>query len=150
MAAALVAAGHVVRGTTRDRARTAAIEAAGAEAVIADPDRIGMLMDSLRQVSVVVILLGSASGSTATVSALHGPRLEMLLSKLTDTTVRGIVYEAEGSVARAVLEKGARHVVEFGHRTHARCELLVQPGGRPHEEWAGLVVRAVERVLAPR
>ena len=33
------------------------------------------------------------------VAALHGPRLEMMLSKIIDTTVRGVVYEAAGTIA---------------------------------------------------
>ena len=39
----LRAAGHAVRGTTRDPARAAAIAAAGAEPYVGDPDRIGSL-----------------------------------------------------------------------------------------------------------
>ena len=41
------AAGHAVRGTTRDPARGAAIAAAGAEPYVGDPDRIATLMEAL-------------------------------------------------------------------------------------------------------
>jgi hypothetical protein len=41
------------------------------------------------------------------VAAIHGPRLERLLEKLVDTPVRGVVYEAVGSVDAAVLSAGA-------------------------------------------
>ena len=63
-----------------------------------DPDRIGTLIPALQHVSVACVLLGSATGEEDHVAALHGTRLEMLLAKLLDTTARGIVYEARGSV----------------------------------------------------
>ena len=44
LAGALVAGGHAVRGTTRDAARLGDIEASGAQAVVADPDRLGTLV----------------------------------------------------------------------------------------------------------
>jgi hypothetical protein len=83
----------VVRGTTRRPERCAEIEAAGAEAVVADPDRVATLAPALAGVAVVCVLLGSASGSAEQLAALHGPRLEMLLSRILDTPVRGFVYE---------------------------------------------------------
>jgi Trk K+ transport system NAD-binding subunit len=43
----LRAAGHAVRGTTRDAARTAAIAEAGVEPYVGDPDRIATLMEAL-------------------------------------------------------------------------------------------------------
>ena len=61
------------------------------------------------------MLLGSAVGSAEQLAALHGTRLEMLLTRMLDTTVRGIVYEAAGSVDRALLDAGAALVRE-------RCE----------------------------
>jgi len=51
LAREIVAAGHAVRGTTRDPARTEAIRVAGAEAYVGDPDRIGTLMDGLAGVN---------------------------------------------------------------------------------------------------
>jgi uncharacterized protein YbjT (DUF2867 family) len=98
LAAELVRAGHSVRGTTRREERVAEIEAAGAEAVIADPDRLATLMPHIQDVSVVCWLLGSVDGEAA--RALHGPRLESMLVKLVDTPVRGVVYEGPaGEVA---------------------------------------------------
>jgi uncharacterized protein YbjT (DUF2867 family) len=98
LARELVAAGHIVRGTTRDPSRTAAIDAAGAEPFVGDPDRIGTLMDALAGVTVVCWLFGTIADAD-----LHGPRLRMLLEKVVDTPVRGVVYESgEGgaSIAR--------------------------------------------------
>ncbi|HEX5146304.1 MAG TPA: hypothetical protein VFV85_04720, partial [Conexibacter sp.] len=47
LARELRARGHAVRGTTRDEAGRAAIEAAGAEAWIGDPDRIATISYAL-------------------------------------------------------------------------------------------------------
>jgi uncharacterized protein YbjT (DUF2867 family) len=93
-----VRAGHSVRGTTRREERLSEIEAAGAQAVIADPDRLATLMPHIQDVSVVCWLLGSVEGEAG--NALHGPRLESMLVKLVDTPVRGVVYEGPaGEVA---------------------------------------------------
>jgi putative NADH-flavin reductase len=138
--------GHVVRGTTRDPARAAEIEAAGAEAVVADPDRMATLVPALDHVSVAVVLLGSASGPDEGVAALHGPRLEMLLSKVLDTTVRGFVYQAAGSVDAALLREGGelvRRVCEGSRIPYAL--LSVAPG--PHGAWLPEAAAAVEAVL---
>ena len=63
----------------RDHARprrAAAIEAAGAEPWVGDPDRlVGSLTRALDGVTVVCWLLGSARGDADGVAALHGPRL---------------------------------------------------------------------------
>ena len=88
LAGRLAAEGHAVRGTTRDPARQEAIRAAGAEPYLGDPDRIATLMGGLTGVTVVCWLLG-----TARVPELHGPRLRMMLERLVDTPVRGVVYE---------------------------------------------------------
>jgi len=102
LARELVAAGHAVRGTSRDAANTPAIAAAGAEPYVGDPDRIGTLMDALAGVTVVCWLLG-----TVAAPALHGPRLRMLFEKLVDTPVRGVVYEgaAGAPIARDASER---------------------------------------------
>jgi hypothetical protein len=105
LARTLVADGHAVRAVTRSDARRAAIEAAGCECWIGDPDRIGTLRYALDNVTVLLWLLGTASGPN--VADLHGPRLRMMLDKTTDTTVRGVLYEAAGTVGPAALEAGA-------------------------------------------
>ena len=70
LARELCVEGHVVRGTTRDRERLPAIEASGAEAVLADPNRLATLMPALDGASAACWLMGTASDP-----ALHGPRL---------------------------------------------------------------------------
>ena len=97
-----------MRGTTRDPARAEAIAAAGAEPYVGDPDRIATLMEAISGVTVVVWLLGSASGEGA--QELHAGRLRMLCEKLVDTHVRGLVYEGAGSQPAEVLAGGAEVV----------------------------------------
>jgi hypothetical protein len=99
--------GHAVRITTRREAARPLIEAAGAECWIGDPDRIATLRDSLDRVTVACWMLGTARGDAA---ALHGTRLEHWLSRVIDTTVRGFVYEASGTVAQSLLLGGERIV----------------------------------------
>jgi hypothetical protein len=99
-----------VRGTSRDGATRAAIESTGAEAVAGDPDRIFTLVPAFAHVSVACLLLGTATGSDEQLAALHGTRLEMLVERMLDTTVRGIVYEASGSVDAELLKAGAERV----------------------------------------
>jgi uncharacterized protein YbjT (DUF2867 family) len=88
LARELRAAGHAVRGTTRDATNAPAIAEAGAEPYVGDPDRIATLMEALTGVTILVWLLG-----TVPAPELHGPRLRMMFEKLVDTPVRGVVYE---------------------------------------------------------
>src|SRR6478672_153084 len=85
LAGELVKDGHAVR-IAGDESTRAAIEAAGCECWIGTPDRIGSLRYALENVTVLLWLLGTATGPN--VEALHGPRLRMMLDKTTDTTVR--------------------------------------------------------------
>src|SRR4051795_4053583 len=88
LARELRAAGHAVRGTTRDPARAPAIAAAGAEPYVGDPDRIATLMEALPGVTILCWLMGNVAAPE-----LHGGRLRMMFEKLVDTPVRGGVYE---------------------------------------------------------
>ena len=108
----LVADGHAVRLVTRDEGRRAEIEAAGAECWIGTPDVIGTLRYGLENVTLLLWLLGTAAGDAEKVSALHGSRLRMMLEKTTDTTVRGVIFEAAGTVAPETLAAG---VAEMEH-----------------------------------
>ena len=106
LAGGLVAEGHAVRITTRAESGRAAIEAVGAECWIGTPDRIVTLRYALEGVTLACWLLGNASGPAAAVQAPHGPRLEFFVSQTIDTTVRGLVYEAAGTVAAPTLAAG--------------------------------------------
>ncbi len=131
----LLAAGWAVRGTSRREEGLVAIEAVGIEPALADLDRVGTVLELVGDVAVVVLLLGSAAGDPDAVAAIHGPRLERLMEKLVDTPVRGVVYEAAGSVAPATLAAGA------GDRAGGGADLAHPRGGRLRrtERLGGLV-----------
>jgi uncharacterized protein YbjT (DUF2867 family) len=142
LAARLIAGGYAVRGTTRDPARAAAIEAAGAEAVVADPDRLATIVPRLAGVSAVCWLLGSAEAG----AELHGARLRTLLERLVDTPVHGLVYEAAGSVDDGLLASGATVVREASTRWRIPVE-VVDEDPSAHSEWLAAMTAAVARVL---
>jgi uncharacterized protein YbjT (DUF2867 family) len=120
----LLAEGWAVRGTTRRNEGLAAIEAAGIEAAIADPDRPGTLLELVADVAVVFYLLGSAAGGREEIEAIHGPRLERLLEHLVDTPVRGVAYEAVGSVDPVLLAAGAELVRTASRTWHIPVAIL--------------------------
>lgn len=125
----LLEEGWEVRGTSRSEAGFGAIEAAGIEAALADPDRPATLLELLGDVTVVYWLLGSASGDPVNVEAIHGSRLERFLERLVETPVRRFVYEAAGSVDAAVLEAGASTVRQAGERWRIPVEVVGDPAG---------------------
>ena len=100
---ALLAGGWAVRGTSRREEGLAAIEAAGIEAALADPDRPGTILELVDDVAVLVLLLGGATGSEEGLAAIHGARLERLTERLVETPVRGILYEGTEAGAEVVL-----------------------------------------------
>jgi len=135
-----------VRGTTRQASRIAELDAAGVEPVLADPDRIATIAPAFDHVSVACVLLGSATGAPEALAALHGSRLEMLLARMLDTTVRGIVYEAAGSVTSDVLQGGAATV----RRVCADSLIpygLLETDPSEHDQWVQAALAAVHQVL---
>jgi uncharacterized protein YbjT (DUF2867 family) len=98
----LLSEGWAVRGTSRSEAALAAIEAAGIEPAIADADRPGTILDLVADVTVLVLLLGSATGSEEELEAIHGPRLERLMEHLVETPVRSVLYEGTEGGAEIV------------------------------------------------
>jgi uncharacterized protein YbjT (DUF2867 family) len=147
LAGELITRGHAVRGTTRDPASRAAIEESGAEAFVGDPDRIATLVPALDQVTVACVLLGSAAGPPAGVAALHGTRLEMLLTKMVDTTVRAVVYESAGTVDPGVLAAGARLVQAYCADSRIPYALL-DADPADHRAWGLAALAAVDSALA--
>jgi uncharacterized protein YbjT (DUF2867 family) len=129
----LLAAGWSVRGTTRREEGLAAIEEAGIEAALADPDRPGTILELVDDVAVLVLLLGGAVGGEEELAAIHGPRLERLLEHLVETPVRGVVYEGTPAGAEVVRAAGERWRIPFE---------LLDPDDDP--------AAAVEAVLAGR
>jgi nucleoside-diphosphate-sugar epimerase len=144
----LLSEGWAVRGTSRREDGLAAIEAAGIEAALADPDRVGTVLELVADVAVVFHLLGSAEGDTEAVAAIHGPRLERLLEKLVDTPVRGVVYEAAGSVDAGLLATGAEIVRAASRTWRIPAEIVV---AEPNEAavWSQEMVDAALGLLSP-
>jgi nucleoside-diphosphate-sugar epimerase len=120
----LLEQGWAVRGTSRHERGLAAIEAAGIEPALADPDRVGTLVELVADVAIVFHLLGSARGEPEEIAAIHGPRLERLLEKVVDTPVRGVVYEAVGSVDPGLLAAGAELVGAAARTWHIPTEVV--------------------------
>ena len=119
----LLEQGWAVRGTSRREEGLAAIEAAGIEAALADPERPASVLELVDDVAVVHWLLGSAVGDREDVAAIHGPRLERLLEHLVETPVRRFVYEAFGSVDAQVLADGAALVEQAAATWHIPVEI---------------------------
>jgi uncharacterized protein YbjT (DUF2867 family) len=135
--------GHAVRGTTTSAERVAELEAAGIEGVVADPDRLATLVPALSDVTVVCWLMGTAAGSPE----LHGDRLRTLTEHLVDTPVRGLVYEAAGTVDATLLAQGAHIVRDASHTWHIPTE-IVDTDPANHAAWVTAMKEAVGRVLA--
>jgi hypothetical protein len=114
--------------------------------VIGDPDVVATLARSLEHVSVACVLLGSAVGSPEQLAALHGTRLDMLLTRMVDTTVRAVVYEASGSVEAGVLEAGAARVRDCCDDSRIPYALLRAPSGDV-DAWTVAAVAAVNSAL---
>ena len=141
LAAALIAEGHVVRGTTRRESALSEIDETGTEAVLADPDRLGTLLPQLGDVSVICWLMGSVLSE-----GLHGPRLRSLVERIVDTPVRGFVYEAAGAAGAELLERGASLVRAAGETYRIPIQLIEEDPG-DHEAWLASSHSAVSHVL---
>jgi hypothetical protein len=145
----LTADGHAVRVVTRREDNRAAIEAAGGECWIGDPDRIGTLRYALDNVTLLLWLLGTASGTEEQVAALHGSRLHMMLERTTDTTVRGVVYETGGTLPPDVVAAGVAEIEEANRMNEIPYALLeADPADR--EAWLRGAHAAIEQLLGPR
>lgn len=150
LARELVADGHAVRAVTRDPRRHAEIEAAGCECWPGDPDRIGTLRYALENVTILMWLLGTASGPDAErVAALHGSRLRMMLEKTTDTTVRGVVYENAGTVGPDVLRSGVAEILH-ANTTNEIPYRLIEADPTDDGAWRAAAAGAIAALLAPR
>jgi hypothetical protein len=134
---------HAVRGTTRSPERFRELEVAGIEGVVADPDRLATILPALSGVSVVCWLMGTAHDSPE----LHGARLQSLAEHLVDTPVRGLIYEAAGTVERTLLDRGAQIVRTASQTWHIRGEVVTSDPAA-HEEWLGAMKAAVDRTLS--
>jgi predicted dinucleotide-binding enzyme len=133
LARSLVAEGHAVRAVTRDESKRAALEDAGCECWIGDPDRIGTLRYALDNATVLLWLLG-----TVDVPELHGSRLEMMLERTVDTTVRGVLYEGRAGAA----------VVQAAHDRHGIPIAFLDTGPGDVEAWVTDARAQIDGLLA--
>jgi uncharacterized protein YbjT (DUF2867 family) len=145
----LVAEGHAVRAVTRRPEARAALEAAGCECWIGTPDVIGTLRYALDNVTLLLWLLGTAHGPSDKLAALHGSRLRMMLEKTADTTVRGVVYEAAGTVDPALLASGVEEV-RRAQRTNEIPYALIDADPGDRAAWPAAARAAVDALLGAR
>jgi len=145
----LVAEGHAVRAVTRRPDARAPIEAAGAECFVGDPDVVGTLRYALDNVTILLWLLGTARGPADKVAALHGSRLRMMLEKTTDTTVRGVVYEASGTVGRDLLATGVEEM-RHARRTNEIPYALIAADRADRAAWLADARSAIDALLTAR
>jgi uncharacterized protein YbjT (DUF2867 family) len=123
----LLEQGWAVRGTSRREKGMAAIEAAGIEPALADPDQPASVLGLVADVTALYWLLGSATGEPEKVEAIHGSRLERLLERLVETPVRRFVYEAHGSVDPEILASGTALVERAAQTWQIPVEIQRSP-----------------------
>jgi hypothetical protein len=133
LARSLVAEGHAVRAVTRDESKRSLIEGAGCECWIGDPDRIGTLRYALDNATVLLWLLG-----TVDVPELHGSRLEMMLERTVDTTVRGVLYEGRAGEA----------VVQAAHDRHGIPIAFLDTDRADEDAWVAAARSEIDALLA--
>jgi len=143
----LVAEGHAVRITTRRESGRDAIEAIGAECWIGTPDRVATLRYALENVTLACWLLGNACGPAGAVAALHSSRLEFFLGQTIDTTVRGLIYEAAGSVAAPTLAAG-RALIQERAQFNAIPLRVLDADPSDEQRWLAQARAAVGELLA--
>ena len=138
--------GHAVRGTTRSESRSSELEAEGVEPWIGDPDRIATIHYAMENATILCWMLASAEGPVESVAALHGTRLQMMLERTIDSTVRGVLYEANGSLPAAVLDGGAAEVERACSKNEIPWALLVEPPDDP-QRWAARAKAGIDDLL---
>lgn len=147
LAGGLVEEGHVARVVTRERAKAAEIESIGAECWVGDPSRLASVIGALEGVTIACWLLGCAAGGREELQALHGARLEGFLGEAIDTTMRGFVYEANGTVPAELLAAGVGTAKAVTERNAIPLRLLdADPAKR--EPWRSQAGEAIAGLLA--
>ena len=144
---ALIDRGWQVRGTSRDPAALAEIEASGIEAIQADPDRIATIVEAIEGVTIIFWLLGSPVGEPERIGALHGDRLERLLEEIVDTPVRGVAYELSGGIDQAEALRALELLRAAGQRWHMPFE-VVDVDAAEHDLWLEGMLGAADGVLS--
>lgn len=172
LAGELLADGHAVRVVTEvDGPRREAIEGLGAEAFLGTPVRLASMRGALEHVTIACWLLagvedevgvaGRSGGDhresgedgeggeseESLLSALHGPRLERFVCDAIDSTLRGFVYEAGGSLVPAeTLAEGRRIVLETAALNSIPVAILTADP-LDSEQWLSEAVSAIRSLL---
>jgi hypothetical protein len=102
-------------------------------------------MPHVANTSAMCWLMGSATGED--VEALHRTRLQTVLERLVDSPVRGMAYEAAGTLDPELLREGTDAVRAAGARWHMPVQ-VVEEDPADIDRWAAAMVQAVERLLA--
>lgn len=148
LARVLIQDGHAVRGTTRDPARADELESAGIEAWVGDPDRIATINYAMENATILFWALASAAGpDEESLTALHGSRLQMMLERTIDSTVRGVLYEARGTLPGEVLCTGAGLVEEGCHKNEIPWA-IVDEDPADHVAWLRGAKDAIDGLLS--
>lgn len=136
LAGELLAEGHAVRITTRGETGRAAIERAGAECWVGDPDRLSTMRGALDRVTILCWMLAGARGGQEQLAALFGERLEFFMTQAIDTTVRGVVYERgdEEGGRGELLARGEEVVGRLAELNRIPWAVL-RAGAESGEEW---------------
>jgi len=146
LAQALIHDGHAVRVVAGDPSRRVDVEDVGAECFVGTPERLATLRGALEHVAVACWLLADVDYQDGDlVKALHGSRLEQFLSSAIDSTLRGFVYDAAGSVPAEVLEEGERIMWETVTRNSIPAAVV--RAGAEEEVWIAQVRATVTRLL---
>ncbi len=136
----LVDGGWAVRGTSRTGEGAARIEDSGLEGVVADPDRVGEVLEQVADVAIVIWALAVANGPSA--ADVNGPRLERMLERLVDTPVRGFVLEAPDQAHEAL------NLVAAAERTWRIPARVVSAPREYPQEWVAAMADAVNGLIA--
>jgi hypothetical protein len=135
-----------VRGTSRHAGRAEALTESGLEGTVADPETVATLLDEIGDVTIVFWLMGTASGETDSVAAIHGPRLERVMEEIVDTPVRGVVYESAGTVSRDVL-LGGEQIVRAAAARWRIPVAVVDADPVDVDAWLDAMTAAAERLI---
>lgn len=169
LAAALLDAGHAVRVVATQmawpRARAAMPNEAqqpsrldpsrapqrgsgdGIEWFAGDPERLGTLRAAFEQVAVACWLFGDHACNDHPGTALHGTLLEGFIRQITDSSVRGLVYEVP---ADAAVPGGERAGAALAGAMTARNSIplaLIVAAPADEADWLAQGIGAVATVL---
>jgi nucleoside-diphosphate-sugar epimerase len=142
----LLAEGWQVRGTSRYEDGLLAIEEAGIEPALADPERPDTVLQLIADVTIVLWLLGSAEGEPEALGAIHGRCLERVMERLIETPVRGFVYEMKGSVNPILLAHGREVIEATGDTWRVPISMVFVDPSDPYD-WAEIMAGATIGLL---